>query len=119
MYKASLAILVGLGMTGLASASDNYSYTCSYGKQERKIDVMYLQRESSVPCEVRYTKDGQEETLWNASYTKGYCEDKAAEFVKKQESWGWSCSIDKPAIDDSLPEDKEVEAEKKNEEAKI
>ncbi|MGI9282418.1 MAG: hypothetical protein ACR2PX_22700 [Endozoicomonas sp.] len=110
MYKASLAILVGLGMTGLASASDNYSYTCTHANQERKIDVIYLQRESSVPCEVRYTKDGQEETLWNASYTEGYCEEKATEFVKKQEGWGWSCSVDQPETDDSLPEDAEVKA---------
>lgn len=110
MYKASLVTLVGLVMTGLASASDNYSYTCTYGKQERKVSVIYLQRESSVPCEVRYTKGSQEETLWNASYTVGYCEDRASEFIKKQESWGWVCTLDQPKVDDSLPEDTEAKA---------
>ncbi|WP_051785707.1 hypothetical protein [Endozoicomonas numazuensis] len=114
MYKASLAILVGLGMTGLASASDNYSYTCTHAKQERKIDVIYLQRESSVPCEVRYTKDDQEETLWNASYTEGYCEEKASEFMKKQEAWGWNCAMDQLQTDDSLPEDTEINTPESN-----
>lgn len=110
MYKASLAILVGLGMTGLVSASDNYSYTCHRGGLERKISVVYLQRESSVPCEVRYTKGSREETLWNASYTAGYCEDQASEFVKKQEGWGWSCTTDQSQTDESLPEDTEAKA---------
>ena len=108
MKKASLALLIGFTtFSGLAVANDNYSYTCKHSHEQRKIDVIYLQRESSVPCEVRYIKADSEETLWTANYTKGYCEEKASEFVAKQEGWGWSCAMDTPVTDDSLPEDKE------------
>ncbi|WP_448217853.1 hypothetical protein [Endozoicomonas sp. 2B-B] len=110
MYRAFLAILVGLGMTGLASASDNYSYTCDRSNQERKISVIYLQRESSLPCQVRYTKGSDEKTLWNATYTEGYCEGQASEFVKKQEGWGWNCTLDQPKTGGSLPGDAETRA---------
>ncbi|MGI9276268.1 MAG: hypothetical protein ACR2PT_15685 [Endozoicomonas sp.] len=115
MKKTSLALMLGLaGMSGLVSANDGYSYTCAHSHKQRVIEVIYLKRESEVPCEVRYTK-GQlrhgdfqvdsEETVWKASYEKGYCEAKAAEFVKKQEGWGWACALDKTVKDDTLPED--------------
>ena len=90
--KALLLMMGVMGVTGIAQANDNYSFTCKHQKEERKIDVVYLQRESSLPCEVKYTKGGVEETLWNANYTKGYCEQKAEEFVKKQQNWGWNCN---------------------------
>ena len=70
----------------------------------------------------RYTKQrvrrgktliDSEETLWDARYEQGYCEARASEFVKKQDNWGWSCSLDKADKDDSLPEDgREEEPEK-------
>ncbi|MRI33686.1 hypothetical protein EOPP23_11885 [Endozoicomonas sp. OPT23] len=92
MKKRVLLVLMGaLGLVSTAQANTSYAFSCKHFKEERKVEVVYLQRESSLPCEVRYTKDEVSETLWNANYTKGYCEDKAAEFVEKQEDWGWSC----------------------------
>jgi hypothetical protein len=29
--------------------------------------------------------------LWEARNTEGYCEEKATEFVRTLESWGWQC----------------------------
>ena len=108
MKKTSLAFLAGLVfVSGSASANNNFSYTCNHHHEQRRIEVLYLQRESSVPCEVRYIKTDSEETLWSASYTPGYCEQKAAEFVEKQEGWGWNCTRDQPEIVDPLSEDKE------------
>ncbi len=78
-------------LSGVAVANDNYRYECRHDSDLRTIEVVYLQRESAVPCEVRYLKKNSEETLWNANYEIGYCEKQAEEFVKKQEQWGWSC----------------------------
>lgn len=115
MKKASLALALSLaGLSGMAMANDSYSYTCKHNHEQRKIEVLYLKRESKIPCEVRYIKKDSEETLWTANYTEGYCEEKATEFVKKQEGWGWMCSLDEPVVDDSLPEDKEKAADKKS-----
>lgn len=84
------------GSAMMAVANDSYRYECRHDRDLRTIEVVYLQRESAVPCEVRYTKDemGKEkvsETLWKANYEAGYCESEAASFVEKQEGWGWSC----------------------------
>jgi len=35
---------------------------------------------------------GQVQTLWTAENEENYCKDKAADFVDKLKSWGWSCS---------------------------
>ncbi|MDH5433842.1 MAG: hypothetical protein OEY19_07840 [Gammaproteobacteria bacterium] len=64
---------------------------CTHGDQERKIEIVYPSG-GNVPCEVHYTKAGSSQVLWEAKNTEGYCEEKAAEFVAKQENWGWSCS---------------------------
>ena len=48
----------------------------------------------SVPCDVVYkkpTEGVEDQVLWYAENTEGYCEDKAREFVGKLESWGWVC----------------------------
>ena len=89
-----LASVLGLALAvsgSMAFAQDGYSYQCTHNSSVRTIEVVYLQRESAVPCEVNYIKDGVQESLWNARYEEGYCEAKAAEFSKRQEEWGWSC----------------------------
>ena len=100
MNKVAIALTAGLScLSGLASGNDSYSYTCRHSNDTRIIDVLYLQRESPVPCEVRYTKHGSEESVetpWNASYTVGFCEQKAGELVEKQKDWGWKCEKDTP-----------------------
>ena len=72
-------------------AAENYGYVCTYESGVRNIEVVYLQEDSTVPCEVRYIKDSVSNTLWNAQREVGYCESKAEAFVEKIEGWGWSC----------------------------
>ncbi|UYM15341.1 hypothetical protein [Endozoicomonas euniceicola] len=112
MKHAATALAIGLSCySAQATAGDSYSYTCLHGRDTRIIDVIYLQRESPVPCEVRYTKKGSvesEETLWNANYAIGFCEEKAENFMKQQEEWGWACQKDKPLQPVKLPEDSEI-----------
>ncbi|GGY36797.1 hypothetical protein GCM10011297_07370 [Bacterioplanes sanyensis] len=82
-------------------------YRCTHKDQQRLIWVAYEQVGQQIPCAVYYQKDGQQQTLWQASKTVGYCERKAAEFVAKQESWGWQCQIEtvaaKAAEKDATP----------------
>jgi hypothetical protein len=68
----------------------NTTYVCTHGDAERRIEVAYPEA-GKVPCEVRYTKNGATEVLWNAHAEEGYCEARAAEFVEKQRGWGWEC----------------------------
>ena len=93
MKKNLLALAMAVSFSGSALAGDGYTYECAHGRDIRRIDVVYLQRESLVPCEVNYTKDGVQESLWNASYSEGYCEARAREFVEKQRGWGWDCQL--------------------------
>ena len=73
-------------------ATANEEYVCNFGDNKRLISVNYENEQEQVPCQVKYDKGLGIETLWNAQSEVGYCESKAAEFVAKQESWGWSCS---------------------------
>ncbi len=74
------------------SAMADIGYICSHADKERKIDVVYKEPNSKVPCDVQYTKDGNTEVLWQAANLEGYCEQKAEEFVQKQVGWGWQCN---------------------------
>ena len=94
MKKSVFALAMAVSVcSGSVVADEGYTYECKHGRDVRKIDVVYLQREASVPCEVNYTKDGVQETLWNATYSEGYCETRAKEFVEKQQGWGWDCKL--------------------------
>ena len=114
MKPIAFALAVSLaGLSGHAMAGDSYSYTCTHMNDTRIVEVLYLQRESPVPCEVRYTKkDSQgntisEDTLWSAGYSVGFCEQKAEEFIQKQEDWGWSCTgkeLMRPVDESDIPE---------------
>lgn len=85
-------ILVLLVSSSAALAADNQITHCQRGDAVRIIEVAYPQG-SELPCEVHYTKDGQDTVLWRASNEAGYCEQKAAEFAEKQRSWGWQCVV--------------------------
>ncbi len=66
------------------------TYICTHEGSERIIEVVYL-GETTVPCEVRYTRDGVTEVLWRARFEEGFCDVRAAGFVERQQGWGWEC----------------------------
>jgi len=73
-------------------SSGNLVSTCTYGDQERIITVVYDNDDTDTVCEVTYEKSTGVQTLWTANNDRDYCKETAAEFVAKQESWGWTCS---------------------------
>ena len=80
------------GMSTSAIAIENQKTMCVSGNQTRIIEVVYS-GEQNVPCKVQYTKSEGTKTLWSATNKVGFCENKATEFVVKQEGWGWSCDL--------------------------
>jgi len=90
-FLSVCGLMLSLTVGAVAVAQDNYSYFCEHGGGKRTIAVVYVQG-TPVPCEVTYEKeDGDFQVLWRAENSQGYCENKADEFVMKQEDWGWSC----------------------------
>ncbi len=88
----NLVMLIGaIAMSGSAFAVEPVKYTCTLNNAERIIEVSYS-GDKAVPCAVNYTKDSATQSLWNYESTEGQCEAKATEFVKKQKSWGWTCT---------------------------
>ena len=77
-------------MASTSWAISNSKTVCSHTNQQRVIEVVYPTK-SALPCEVRYSKPAGTQVLWSAQNETGYCEQKAAQFVKKQKSWGWNC----------------------------
>ena len=69
-------------------------YSCSLNSLVRRVEIVYA-TDTTVPCDVKYYKDseapGEVNTMWSAQNLEGYCEQKAAEFVEKLQSWGWAC----------------------------
>lgn len=84
-----LAVSVSLMPT---TALANENYLCENNGVKRIIQLVYLNDNASVPCEVRYDKGTGMETLWHARTEAGYCEARMNEFITKQHSWGWQCS---------------------------
>jgi len=75
-----------------ASDSSNLVSTCTHGNQTRIISVIYDNDATDTACEVTYEKSSGVQTLWTANTDREYCSERAAEFVQKQEGWGWSCT---------------------------
>lgn len=74
-----------------ATAEEAPRFVCTSGDSERVIEVVYNNPDQTLPCEVRYHKDGAEETLWRAQNEEGFCEQQAQEFAADQQQWGWEC----------------------------
>jgi hypothetical protein len=72
--------------------SGNLVSTCTNGDQTRIISVIYDSDDNDTVCEVTYEKSTGVQTLWSANNERDYCQERAAEFVQKQEGWGWTCS---------------------------
>lgn len=70
-------------------------YRCELQGMTRRVEINYEVPDSTVPCSVSYYKDtevpGEVNTLWTANNVEGYCEEKAAAFVDKLGTWGWTC----------------------------
>ncbi|VUD47219.1 hypothetical protein TDB9533_00982 [Thalassocella blandensis] len=64
---------------------------CTHEGAVREIHIDYEVDGQTVPCTVNYVKETGTQALWRAENMEGYCEQKAADFMAKQESWGWSC----------------------------
>lgn len=113
--KIFITILFTICFSQVALADT--TYVCNQGDMERRIEVVYLST-GTVPCEVRYTKNGNTEMLWSAQTEEGYCDARAVDFVEKQRGWGWECSeieVDRGEPDMSepsapvIPEDQRLE----------
>lgn len=89
--QVSLVSLLFLTSLGAAAAEEGPRFLCKSGDSERVIEVVYTNPDQSLPCEVRYHKDGTEETLWRAQNEEGFCEQQAQEFAADQQQWGWEC----------------------------
>ncbi|MCH2042028.1 MAG: hypothetical protein MK185_15470 [Saccharospirillaceae bacterium] len=110
--KKSLALISLTLLTSATMAIENSKTVCTHDAETRVIEVVY-NGESSVPCEVQYTKSTGTQTLWNAQNAEGYCEEKAQAFVAKQQGWGWDCqnaAADNSQTDEELIQDAEPSA---------
>ena len=90
MNKFLLVTLFSAISATSVQAIENQKTVCSHGNQTRVIEVVYTTGEET-PCEVRYSKEDGMTTPWSANNLAGFCEEKAAAFIDKQETWGWAC----------------------------
>lgn len=101
MKHPTLFFIAAIGLFFITSIgySDSHenSFTqaiCSSGHLKRVVSVTYDDDVTKENCKVRYHKEteGQpEQILWTAKKQYEYCHEKASQFVKKLEGWGWSC----------------------------
>lgn len=69
---------------------------CTNDGLVRSVTVVYPQQGQPLPCEVRYEKpaENQSMTLWRAENQAGFCEAQAEKFIAKLQDLGWSCTAD-------------------------
>ena len=90
LSRTILILAISLAVPMTASAE---SWSCRHGNDVREVHVMQT-TSAPVPCEVVYkklTEGAEDQVLWNAQNDASYCAEKAAGFVTKLESWGWTC----------------------------
>ena len=84
-----------LVMLSLASEAFARAWTCHKAELTREVIIFYPEAPARLPCKVFYAKPNENvmpRALWEAKNTQNYCEQKAAEFIEKLSSMGWSCS---------------------------
>lgn len=91
-------------------AAENQTTLCSFGDQQRKIEVVYPESGENT-CEVQYTKNGEIKTLWTARSEKEYCQSKAETFIEQQQGWGWKCESQLAPLDKAQAEPIQEESE--------
>ncbi len=90
-FTRSVSILVIALSVPLSAQADSWS--CRHGNDVRELHLVQT-TEAPAPCQVIYkklTEGVEDQVLWNAQHDSSYCEEKAAAFVTKLESWGWTC----------------------------
>lgn len=74
--------------------SSDKIYTCERNNVIRRIEINY-ETQALLPCTVNYYKHDEApsdpKTLWTATETAGFCQNKADELVGKLINWGWIC----------------------------
>lgn len=90
MKKLIIATLFSAISATSVQAVENQKTICRFGDKIRVIEVVYTTG-AEVPCEVRYSKEEGMTIPWKANNLAGFCEEKAAAFIDKQEAWGWAC----------------------------
>lgn len=96
MLRLSLFTIIMVFISKFTFAVSAPNYECVSSNITRKVEVIYEDVRSTLPCSVRYHKDDENmgiKTLWRAENTSGYCESKAEMFVDKLRSFGWSCDL--------------------------
>ena len=98
MRKEIVAVWFSLPVfLGISTGASGDSWTCDKADLTRQLIIVYPEAPKTLPCGVFYIKPDENvlpRALWEASHTEGYCEEKAAEFVSKLESWRWRCMRD-------------------------
>ena len=82
------------------------SWKCEYDSLIREV-IIQRTTSSPVPCQVVYKKPTEgidDQVVWSAEFEASYCEEKAADFVAKLQSYGWSC-IESTGGDENVPGD--------------
>lgn len=110
---------------GIPSAYADKVTICEHEGAVREVHVVYEVEGQTVPCSVNYVKETGTQALWRAENNEGYCEEKAADFIAKQESWGWTCEsqasaeseADNAISDSEVIDDVEDAAEEVSDEA--
>lgn len=98
-------LLIPFMLATATAAHAGMQSTCSHHGQVRVIEVVYPQG-GLLPCEVVYHKGNHSSVLWSAQNETGYCEQKAEEFTRKQQGWGWHCEtrMSEISADDIQPD---------------
>ena len=89
LCNSSLAVIL-LAAPTFASAD---AWSCRHDNDVREI-IIQRDTDQPVPCSIVYkklTEGVEDQVLWTANNDASFCEQKAREFVAKQESWGWTC----------------------------
>jgi hypothetical protein len=90
------SMVVGSTMTAQPAFAQD-ARICTSGSVERRVEIRYAGQPGQAPCEVTYTKQGQEQTLWTAQRDVAFCERKADGLVDTLENAGWNCSVRRTA----------------------
>ena len=91
IYQVTIVVLI------LLNASTGHAQTkCTSDGLLRSVNVVYPEHGQLLPCEVRYEKpaENQSMTLWRAENQMGFCEAQAEKFIAKLQDLGWSCNVE-------------------------
>jgi hypothetical protein len=105
-FLVAFTTLIATSSTSAAALTT--THICKNGSIQRRLEINVDETNKQAGCSVKYFKDteaaGKETMIFRSDSHTPLCQERAEDFLRKLESWGYPCTPPAPAAATSAPQ---------------